>query len=109
MLAQGRGWQANTHRGLTEPQRKPEQPQMPGCGVVMLKHHAVLQYLWVREHLLQVENRPAGNVLLMKDIDPRRGGPQAQCGVEDVGERLTVRGAQVWRGKAAVGPQVSQL
>ena len=48
---------------------------MPGCGMVMLKHHAVMPYLWVSEYLLQIENRTAGDVLLMEDADPVRGGP----------------------------------
>jgi hypothetical protein len=77
--------------------------------MVMLKHHAIMQYLWVLEHLLQIENWTAGDVLLMEEADPVRGGPQVQSGVEDGSKRITMSSAQVRRGKAAVGPQVSQL
>jgi hypothetical protein len=66
---------------------------MPGRRVVVLKHHAVVPHLGVVEHLLEVEDRTAGDVLLMEDANPVRGGPSAQRSVEDVGERVTMDGA----------------
>jgi hypothetical protein len=61
--------------------------------MIMLNHHAIMQDLGSLEHLLQVDNWAAGGALPMQDVYPVHRCLQAQFGVENNGERLTVRSA----------------
>ena len=76
---------------------------------MVLKQHAVVEHLWVCKHLRQVENRTTWDALARQGGHPNAGRLAAKLGVEDVSQRLAMRGPQARGGKTTINPQFPQI